>query len=132
MTQVFPTAPDCCQAHDTPALANQLLEGSITCWGYTASAGLVNLDGMVPANRAGTHIYGALTDSKGVEQHCGYDSRVTTQLRRLPDGTYVTIFFSPALYPLKDVVDWVVKDRRMPNMETRFRDLYDTVQLTSK
>lgn len=88
----------------TPVLAEQLRLGTITCWGYTAEAGLVELSGGLglPVNLTGTHIYGALTDGERVAQHCGYDSRVTTQLRRASDGTYATFIFSPAFYPLPD------------------------------
>jgi hypothetical protein len=117
-----------------PVLAEQLRLGTIRCGGYTAEAGLVELSGGLglPVNLTGTHIYGTLADGEGVMQHCGYDSRITTQLLRASDGTYATFIFSPALYPLQKVIDWVVKDGCAPNMQTRFPHLYDTVKPTSK
>ena len=118
----------------TPAMAEQLRQGTITCWGYTAETGVVDLNGEfgLPVNLTGTHIFGILIDENKVEQHCGYDSRVTAQLRRTLDGTYATFIFSPALYRLKEVIDWVDKDRCVPNMQTKFPNLYDTVKPTSK
>jgi hypothetical protein len=115
----------------TPALADQLLQERITCWGYTAEAGLVKFDRGLPANRIGTHIYGALYDEKGVGQHCGYDSSVTTKLKR-ENGKYDIISVSWALYPLQEVIHWYDIDNCKPDMETRFKKLYDTVKLTSK
>ena len=115
----------------TDAMAQQLLQSSITCWGYTAEAGLVELNRGLPADRIGTHIYGALSDGKGVQQHCGYDSRVTAQLQRFGNGTNVTFIFTPALYPLADVNAWVDGGYKQ-NMQTRFPELYVTVELTSK
>jgi hypothetical protein len=115
----------------TAALADQLLQGSITCWGYAAEAGLVNLDRGLPANRIGTHIYGARFDEKGVYQHYGYDFSVTARLKR-ENGKYDIISDSKALCPIQDVINWYDKDKCQPDMEFRFKNLYDTVKLTSK
>ena len=113
-----------------PRVAQQLLDGTIECWGYTATAGLVVLNQGLPADRRGTHIYGVLPDQEGVDQHCGYDRRITTRTRRLSNGQYVTIYFSPALYPLAEVIAWANVGYE-PDMEEKFPRLYETVELTS-
>jgi hypothetical protein len=113
----------------TPTMAGQLLCNIIACYGYTASAGLVHLSSGLPVDRQGTHIYGTLEDERGVEQHCGYDCRITTRLHRLSNGTYVTIYFSPALYPLAAVLNWANRGFR-PDMAQAFPLLFATVQPT--
>ncbi|ALV06991.1 hypothetical protein [Roseateles depolymerans] len=111
----------------TPPTADRLKNRTVECHAYTASAGLVDLGAGVPVNRQGTHIYGTLTDSQNVEHHCGYDCRITTQLFRLTNGTYLTIYFSPSLYPLSDVVSWAEKGFK-PDMDQQFPLLLETVQ----
>ncbi len=116
---------------DTPALAERLLKRTISSGSYTASAGLVQIGPpAVPGDRAGTHIYGSLEDSRGVEQHCGYDARITVELERDSNGTYVTVFFAPALYPMADVNRWAQGGFRPP-MPEAFPKLYDTLARTS-
>lgn len=111
----------------TPLMADRLKLEAVDCHGYTASAGLVHLSAGVPADRQGLHIYGTLMDSQNVEHHCGYDCRVTTQLRRLPNGQYLTIYFSPSLYRLGDVVSWAGKGCK-PDMDQHFPLLFETLQ----
>lgn len=115
----------------TDALATRLSQKTISAWSYTASAGLATFDNSVlPDNCVGTHIYGVLTDNHQVEQHCGYDRRITVQLTRTLDGTYLTVFFAPALYPLSEVVAWW-NDRPRTPMQDRFPKLFATVEQTA-
>lgn len=113
--------------NSTPAMAEQLRQETIECWGYTASAGLVVLGPGLPPELGGTHIYGTLYNALGVDEHCGYDCRITTRLRRLWNGKYVTVFFAPALYPLSEIVNWA-NGGYTPDMQVRFPDLYPTVE----
>ncbi len=115
----------------TPKMAQQLLVETIECWGYTATAGLVPINQGLPANRRGTHIYGALPNQQNVDQHCGYDCAITARLRRVPEtGQYITMYFSPGLYPLADVIAWA-NGGYTPDMQIRFPNLYSTVERTS-
>jgi hypothetical protein len=112
------------------AMANQLLREEITCWGYTASAGVLQLAAGVPNNYFGSHIYGTLAGAQGVEQHCGYDCQVTARLRRTADGQYVIIYFAPGLYPFAEVVQWANMGYQPP-MSLRFPNLFTTLRRTS-
>jgi hypothetical protein len=114
----------------TEAMAQQLLGGQITCWGYTASAGTLQLAAGVPMNYFGRHIYGTLTGQQGVEQHCGYDCQLTAQLQRLQNGQYVIIYFAPGLYPFAEVVQWA-RMGYQPPMSEKFPNLFATLKPTS-
>jgi hypothetical protein len=116
----------------TNALAEQLQQRNIECWGYTAEAGLVDLNSGhgLPLNLTGGHIYGTITKAN-VAYHCGYDRSVTAQLVRYGNGTYGTFIITQALCPLAEVYDWI-KQGCKDGMEKWSPRLYETIKPTSK
>ena len=116
----------------TNALAEQLQQRNIECWGYTAEAGLVNLNSGhgLPLKLTGRHIYGTITKAN-VEYHCGYDRSVTAQLVRYGNGTYGTFIITEALCPLAEVYAWVQQGCK-EGMEKWSPRLYETIKPTSK
>jgi hypothetical protein len=110
---------------NTQQLKNQLKLRRIECWSYTVEAGFLDLERGVPADRIGKHIYGVLNDGK--EYHSGYDTSLTTQLLLREEGGY-TITSSPKVrIPFEEVITWYIDDNGVPGMETKFKDLYDTL-----